>query len=79
LLVVGMRLGCINHALLTAMAIEQSGVKLQGWIANKLEGDYVAVNENIESIQRRIKAPLLATLERNNEACSSLNIKLDVL
>lgn len=76
LLVVGMRLGCINHALLTASAIEQSGASVRGWIANKLEGDYSGVNENIKSIRQRIAAPLLATLEYDTEASASLNIKL---
>jgi len=62
-MVVGMRLGCINHALLTANAIQQSGACLQGWIANKLEGDYPCVGENIEAIAQRLDVPLLATLD----------------
>ncbi len=63
LLVVGLRLGCINHALLSAGAIEQSGATLQGWIANKVQGNYPRVDENIEAIVQRLDAPLLATLE----------------
>lgn len=63
LLVVGLRLGCINHALLSARAIEQSGARLQGWIANKVQGDYPCIDENIEAIGLRLHAPLLATLD----------------
>ncbi len=63
LLVVGLRLGCINHALLSARAIEQRGAKLQGWIANKVQGDYPCIDENIEAIGLWLNAPLLATLD----------------
>ena len=76
LLVVGMRLGCINHALLSVAAIEQSGLHLQGWIANKLQGNYPCVNENIETLQQHIEAPLLATLEYEVKAETVLDIKL---
>ena len=78
LLVVGMRLGCINHALLTANSIEQSGAKLYGWIANKLQGDYACVSENIETIKRYLDAPLLATLEYDRELSVPVDINLDV-
>ena len=40
LLVVGIRLGCISHALLTAAAIERSGLRLAGWVANPLDPDF---------------------------------------
>ena len=78
LLVVGMRLGCINHALLSVNAIKQSGARLQGWIANKVQGNYPCVNENIETIKQYVDAPLLATLEYENEAGVVLDVKLDV-
>ncbi|NOZ38149.1 MAG: dethiobiotin synthase [Gammaproteobacteria bacterium] len=78
LLVVGLRLGCINHALLSAWAIEQSGAKLQGWIANKVQGNYPCVDENIKAIEQRLKAPLLATLDHFDDAASArLNIRLE--
>ncbi len=77
LLVVGMRLGCINHALLSVKAIQQSGAKLQGWIANKLQGEYPCVDENIKTIQQYVDAPLLATLDYGDEAGAWLDIKLD--
>ncbi len=62
ILVVAIRLGCINHALLSAEAIERSGLKLLGWLANLVEAaDDFVVRENIASIEKGIAAPLLAT------------------
>ena len=63
ILVVGMRLGCINHALLTAENIKQRGVPLLGWVANIIEPNMSHLDENIESIAQRIHAPLLDTIE----------------
>jgi dethiobiotin synthetase len=60
ILVVAMRLGCLNHALLTAAAIQSSGLKLAGWVANCLPSMRAeAVDENINSLKSRIYAPLL--------------------
>lgn len=58
-LVVGMRLGCINHALLTAQAITQSGVELVGWVANYVQNDVEHAPAIVESIASKIAAPLL--------------------
>jgi dethiobiotin synthetase len=59
ILVVGIRLGCINHALLTVEAIKQSGLPLMGWVANNIEIN--AQSEQIVSILKlKITAPLLA-------------------
>lgn len=59
-LVVGLRLGCINHALLTAEAIVADGVPLAGWIANSIEARLEEREEIISALTRRIDAPLLA-------------------
>ena len=59
ILVVGMRLGCINHALLTAEAIARDGLKLVGWIANQPEEAMPCYQENLETLQRLLRAPLL--------------------
>lgn len=59
-LVVGLRLGCINHALLSARAIESSGCAFAGWIANHLADDFPEAGENIAAIRAGIDAPLLA-------------------
>ncbi|MCL5260644.1 MAG: dethiobiotin synthase [Gammaproteobacteria bacterium] len=61
-LVVGIRLGCINHALLTLKCIKDYGVKLHGWIANILDVNMPYVMENIHTIKNRAKIPLLAVI-----------------
>lgn len=62
ILVVGMRLGCINHALLTVAAIAQSGVPLAGWIANRTLPDMLAFDDNLAALRARIAAPLLGVV-----------------
>ncbi|MYN05960.1 dethiobiotin synthase [Pseudoduganella aquatica] len=64
ILVVGLRLGCISHALLTAEAIAARGLKLVGWVANELQADMAYADENIEALADRIPAPLLGRVPR---------------
>ena len=59
-LVVGMRLGCLNHALLTAEAIRAGGLTLAGWVANRIDPEMGAADENIAYLRARLNAPLLA-------------------
>lgn len=59
IMVVGMRLGCINHALLTAEAIARDGLLLTGWIANSLSPDMPYLAENIATIKAYLRAPCL--------------------
>ncbi|BCM25796.1 dethiobiotin synthase [Methyloradius palustris] len=59
ILVVGMRLGCINHALLTVEAIQSRGLKLAGWVANQLDPDMPVFEENIATLKLQIKSPYL--------------------
>jgi dethiobiotin synthetase len=61
-LVVAVRLGCLNHALLTAAAIRRSGLTLCGWVANRLDADCQRMEENITALSERLDAPLLADL-----------------
>lgn len=58
LLVVGLRLGCLNHALLSARAIESSGLALCGWVANRLDPAFSHWEENVGTLMRRLSAPL---------------------
>lgn len=58
-LVVGMRLGCLNHALLTAESIERRGLRLRGWVANSIDPEFERLTENISSLEGRISAPCL--------------------
>ncbi|MBI5329023.1 MAG: dethiobiotin synthase [Betaproteobacteria bacterium] len=62
ILVAGMRLGCLNHALLTVEAIAARGLTLAGWVANRIDPDMAAYDENLAALARRIDAPLLAEL-----------------
>lgn len=64
ILVVGMKLGCINHALLSAEAILRDGLPLAGWIANCSDPDMPRLQDNLESLQARMPAPCLASLPR---------------
>lgn len=56
-LVVGMKLGCLNHAMLTVREIERSGCKLLGWIANCIDPDMALLEQNIADLRQRIAAP----------------------
>jgi dethiobiotin synthetase len=62
ILVVGMRLGCLNHTLLTADAIAARGLKLAGWVANHVDPRMAAADENVRALEQRIAAPLLARI-----------------
>lgn len=62
ILVVGMRLGCINHALLTIDAIAASGLQCVGWVANCITPEMPFLNENITALRQRMSAPLLGTV-----------------
>jgi dethiobiotin synthetase len=59
ILVVGMRLGCINHALLTVEAITARGLHLAGWVANRVDPNMVRFDDNLATLKARIGAPLL--------------------
>lgn len=61
-LVVGIRLGCLNHALLTARAIEQARMRFAGWIANTVDPKMAVASENIAALEARLDAPLLGCL-----------------
>nr|VFK51962.1 MAG: dethiobiotin synthetase [Candidatus Kentron sp. TUN]VFK53568.1 MAG: dethiobiotin synthetase [Candidatus Kentron sp. TUN]VFK55016.1 MAG: dethiobiotin synthetase [Candidatus Kentron sp. TUN] len=62
ILVVGIRLGCINHALLSVESIQRGGNELLGWVANHSESEVERSEENILTLEERIDAPLLARI-----------------
>lgn len=62
ILVVGMRLGCLNHALLSAAAIAQSGQALAGWVANEMSPGMDSLADNVASLRQRLPAPLLGQI-----------------
>jgi dethiobiotin synthetase len=67
-LVVGLRLGCLNHALLTQEAVLSRGLRLAGWIANELDPSMPARRDNVDFLAHRLQAPLLAHWPWNPEA-----------
>ncbi|MDQ9171974.1 dethiobiotin synthase [Oxalobacteraceae bacterium R-40] len=64
IMVVGLRLGCINHALLTAQAIAARGLQLAGWVANLVDAEMAYADENVAAIGARLPAPLLGVVPR---------------
>ncbi|MCM2327385.1 MAG: dethiobiotin synthase [Lysobacter sp.] len=61
-LVVGLRLGCLNHALLTADSVRAAGLRLAGWIANRIDPAMAAADENVAALAERLAAPLLGRI-----------------
>ncbi len=79
ILVVGLRLGCINHALLTVESIKNAGVSLDAWVANQLDPDMPVVQENLATLAHRLNAPCLGHIPylhrcEPNYAAEFLNI-----
>lgn len=68
LLVVGVRLGCLNHALLSARAIRARGLDLRGWVANRIEPTMERAGDNVAELAARLDAPLIADLRWNDAA-----------
>ncbi len=62
ILVVGMRLGCINQALLSAEAIAARGLRLAGWVANCAQNEMAFLQENCQALRDRLNAPLLGCI-----------------
>lgn len=62
ILVVGIRLGCLNHTLLTELALKTHHIECVGWIANCLDKDMLAMSANIKTLAGKINSPLLATI-----------------
>jgi dethiobiotin synthetase len=67
-LVVGMRLGCLNHALLTAEAIRSRGLALAGWVANQIDPGMDRFEANIDTLRQRLDAPLLGVVAFSKQA-----------
>jgi dethiobiotin synthetase len=76
-LVVGLRLGCLNHALLTAAAIRARGLTLAGWVANHIDPSMLAQADNIAFLQQQLAAPLLASIAHQPQPDpQTLNLEL---
>lgn len=68
ILVVGVRLGCINHAVLSAEAIARDGLQLAGWVANIIEPQTSRLEENLATLAERLPAPCLGHVPRLQSA-----------
>ena len=79
ILVVGMRLGCLNHALLTEAAIAADGLSLLGWIANEIDPAMPCLEANISSLRERIAAPFLGRVSHGNQGLTGVDIDLSSL
>jgi len=78
-LVVGLRLGCLNHALLTAECVERAGLRLAGWVANAIDPAMEAADENVAALLERLRAPLIGRLPFSPDAAAhDLAARLDV-
>ena len=66
-LVVGMRLGCLNHALLTAKAIRARGLSFAGWVANSIDPAMTAFDGNLDTLTARLGAPCLGVIPWNSD------------
>jgi len=75
ILVVGMRLGCLNHALLTVEAMAQRGIKLQAWVANQIDPNMSEFDLNLASLKQRISAPLLAIFHHLTTSTKTTSVK----
>jgi dethiobiotin synthetase len=71
-LVVGIRLGCLNHALLTAEAIAARGLHFAGWVANIVDENMLYPGDNITALSARLSAPLLGCVPRLSPASAAL-------
>lgn len=79
ILVVGMRLGCISHALLTARAVRAAGLTLAGWVANRIEPEMAAFDENVLALKQRLECTLLGVLPfEQNADVGKLSTFLDL-
>jgi len=62
ILVVGLKLGCLNHALLTQQAISDAGLNLAGWVGNQIDPKMEFIEENLDTLKQSMNAPCLGNL-----------------
>ncbi|BDY05614.1 dethiobiotin synthase [Ferrimonas sp. YFM] len=78
ILVVGIRLGCLNHALLSKRVIEADGLKLVGWIANHVDPSAACQQENLDYLSRHLGAPLLGRIPYLEDTSGDIGHYLDL-
>jgi len=79
ILVVGMRLGCLNHALITAKIVQTLGLQLAGWVANQIDPQMDSFDENLHTLKQRLNSPLLGVFPfERNVATKNFSTFLDI-
>ena len=76
ILIVGMKLGCLNHTMLTVREIARSGCRLAGWVANCVDPDMALLQQNIADLQHRIGAPCLGVVPNDPDDQTQLGLTL---
>ena len=76
ILVVGIKLGCLNHAILTSQAILNSKLSIHGWIANYLDEQTLFQKENLDYLKNNIAAPLLGSIDYINNYPEGINLSV---
>lgn len=71
-LVVGMRLGCLSHALLTTESIRRSDLRLAGWVANCIDPDFASLQANLATLQQRLGSAPLALLPHQPQHAAAM-------
>lgn len=62
IIVIGLKLGCLNHGIMTSMAVNQSGLKCAGWIANEIDPNMLCRDENIQFLEKFLPMPYLGMI-----------------
>lgn len=75
ILVVGIKLGCINHSILTYQAMQRAGAKVLGWIANCLEADKQQAQETIQALHAWLPIPCLAVIPHHGRVEQIVSVK----
>jgi len=81
IVVVGMKLGCINHTLLTFDSIKQHGCQIAGWIANTVDPNMNNFDDNLAFLEQKLPAPLLATIPylQSTDMCINVDFNLHAM
>ena len=74
LLVVGLKLGCLNHALLTRIGVESHGVPLAGWVVNGIDRDMMRVEANLATLERLLGEPPLAVVPHLSDGTEAITL-----
>ena len=75
ILIVGLKLGCINEALLTLEALQSHNIQIKGWIANEVDSKMLEINKNIEYLKKNIDCPLIEIIQHQSKQTKAPHFK----